>query len=40
MCRATDADGNTQPMQSTYDVSGFGNNSVHRIEVHVADPSS
>jgi DMSO/TMAO reductase YedYZ molybdopterin-dependent catalytic subunit len=40
VCRATDADGNTQPMQSAYDVAGFGNNSVHRIEVHVADPSS
>ncbi|MCK0149268.1 molybdopterin-dependent oxidoreductase [Marivita sp. S6314] len=37
MCRATDADGHTQPMQASYDVAGFGNNSVHRIEVHVAD---
>jgi DMSO/TMAO reductase YedYZ molybdopterin-dependent catalytic subunit len=37
MCRATDAEGNTQPLQSAYDVAGFGNNSVHRIEVHVAE---
>lgn len=40
MCRATDAEGNTQPMQSSYDVAGFGNNSVHRIEVHVAEGRS
>lgn len=40
MCRATDAEGNTQPLHSAYDVAGFGNNSVHRIEVHVADPFS
>jgi len=39
MCRATDAEGNTQPLESAYDVAGFGNNSVHRIEVHVAEPA-
>lgn len=37
-CRATDAEGNTQPLDSPYDVAGFGNNSVHRIEVHVGEP--
>lgn len=40
MCRATDAEGNTQPLESAYDVAGFGNNSVHRIEVHVAGSAS
>ena len=38
--RATDAEGNTQPMNSSYDVAGFGNNSVHRIEVHVAEATA
>ncbi|SHH01996.1 sulfite oxidase [Marivita hallyeonensis] len=37
ICRATDAEGNTQPMQSRFDAAGFGNNSVHRVEVHVSD---
>ena len=40
ICRATDADGNTQPMTASYDAAGFGNNSVHRVEVHVAEPSA
>lgn len=39
-CRATDAEGNTQPLESAYDAAGFGNNSVHRVEVHVAEPRS
>ena len=34
-CRATDAKGNTQPMTPSYDAGGFGNNSVHMVEVHV-----
>ena len=38
-CRATDAEGNTQPMESAFDVAGFGNNSVHSIDVHVVDPA-
>lgn len=34
-CRATDAAGNIQPLEAQYDRGGFGNNSVHRIEVFV-----
>lgn len=34
-CRATDADGNCQPLQPPWDVSGFGNNAVQRIHVTV-----
>jgi len=35
MCRATDANGNTQPLQQRFDHGGFGNNSVHRVAVTV-----
>lgn len=35
LCRATDAAGNTQPLEAPYDRGGFGNNGVHRIEVFV-----
>jgi DMSO/TMAO reductase YedYZ molybdopterin-dependent catalytic subunit len=34
-CRATDAEGNRQPLQPPWDVSGFGNNAVQRIRVTV-----
>ena len=32
-CRATDADGNVQPLTPPRDIRGFGNNAVHRVEV-------
>ncbi|MEM9358443.1 MAG: sulfite oxidase [Pseudomonadota bacterium] len=35
MCRATDAQGNTQPMDASFDMTGFGNNSVQRQMVTV-----
>jgi DMSO/TMAO reductase YedYZ molybdopterin-dependent catalytic subunit len=34
-CRATDADGNTQPLDPPWDHAGFGNNAVHRVQVTV-----
>lgn len=34
-CRATDAQGHIQPMESTWNTGGFGNNSVHRVAVTV-----
>jgi DMSO/TMAO reductase YedYZ molybdopterin-dependent catalytic subunit len=34
-CRASDAAGNTQPLEAPWDVSGFGNNGVQRIHVTV-----
>ena len=34
-CRATDAEGETQPLSPRWDVAGFGNNYVHRIKVTV-----
>ena len=34
-CRATDAAGNTQPLEPPWDLSGFGNNGVQRIRVTV-----
>jgi DMSO/TMAO reductase YedYZ molybdopterin-dependent catalytic subunit len=34
-CRATDANGDTQPLEERWDRSGFGNNMVHRIGVTV-----
>jgi DMSO/TMAO reductase YedYZ molybdopterin-dependent catalytic subunit len=36
-CRATDAQGNTQPLDAPFDMAGFANNAVHRVTVHVAD---
>ena len=36
-CRATDAQGNVQPEKPVYDVTGFGNNSVQRVEVTVGE---
>jgi DMSO/TMAO reductase YedYZ molybdopterin-dependent catalytic subunit len=35
MCRATDADGDTQPVEQRFDRGGFGNNSTHRVSVTV-----
>ncbi|MEM7751217.1 MAG: sulfite oxidase, partial [Pseudomonadota bacterium] len=35
MCRATDANGNTQPLTASFDMTGFGNNSVQRQVVTV-----
>jgi DMSO/TMAO reductase YedYZ molybdopterin-dependent catalytic subunit len=34
-CRATDARGETQPLEPPFDRGGFGNNAVHRVEVTV-----
>lgn len=35
MCRATDANGETQPIEPRFDRGGFGNNGVHRVQVTV-----
>jgi sulfane dehydrogenase subunit SoxC len=34
-CRATDKNGNVQPLEAPWDLSGFGNNGVQRIRVTV-----
>ena len=34
-CRATDAGGNTQPLDAPWDATGFGNNGVQRIQITV-----
>lgn len=34
-CRATDTAGNVQPLEPTWDVTGFGNNAVQRVAVRV-----
>jgi DMSO/TMAO reductase YedYZ molybdopterin-dependent catalytic subunit len=34
-CRATDEEGNVQPLEAPWDLSGFGNNGVQRIQVTV-----
>jgi DMSO/TMAO reductase YedYZ molybdopterin-dependent catalytic subunit len=34
-CRATDANGETQPLETRWDAGGFGNNAVHRVAVTV-----
>lgn len=36
-CRATDVAGNRQPLEAPWDLSGFGNNGVHRIHVTVRE---
>jgi DMSO/TMAO reductase YedYZ molybdopterin-dependent catalytic subunit len=36
-CRATDVTGNLQPLEPPWDLSGFGNNGVHRIHVTVRE---
>ncbi len=35
MCRATDANGDVQPVEARWDESGLGNNAVQRVVVHV-----
>jgi DMSO/TMAO reductase YedYZ molybdopterin-dependent catalytic subunit len=34
-CRATDANGDTQPIEARWDAAGFGNNAVQRVRVEV-----
>jgi DMSO/TMAO reductase YedYZ molybdopterin-dependent catalytic subunit len=34
-CRATDVNGDTQPLDIPWDAGGFGNNAVHRVHVTV-----
>jgi sulfane dehydrogenase subunit SoxC len=34
-CRATDANGDIQPLEARFDRAGFGNNTVHRVPVTV-----
>ena len=34
-CRATDANGETQPLDPPWDTVGFGQNAVHRVAVTV-----
>jgi len=34
-CRAIDANGETQPLETRWDAGGFGNNAVHRVRVKV-----
>ena len=36
-CRATDKSGRTQPENPTFNVGGFENNSIHKVEVFVSD---
>jgi 7,8-dihydroneopterin aldolase/epimerase/oxygenase len=36
-CRATDGNGERQPIEARWDLSGFGNNGVQRINVTVTD---
>ncbi len=37
MCRATDGNGVTQPLEASFDMTGFGNNSVQRQKVTVRE---
>jgi len=39
-CRATDSNGDTQPLEPRWDASGFGNNAVQRVSVFVDDNSA
>lgn len=36
-CRATDAAGNTQPLEAPWNLGGYANNEVHRVRVSVTD---
>ena len=36
-CRATDCEGKQQPLEAPWDMAGFANNSIHRIDVFVPD---
>lgn len=38
MARATDDDGNTQPLESRWNTNGYANNVVHRVTVDVVKP--
>jgi len=35
MCRARDSNGNVQPLEVPFDMTGFGNNAAHRVQVTV-----
>jgi DMSO/TMAO reductase YedYZ molybdopterin-dependent catalytic subunit len=39
-CRATDAEGRTQPIEPPFDMAGFANNAVQKTVVHVAQPDA
>ncbi|MFC3616141.1 molybdopterin-dependent oxidoreductase [Lutimaribacter marinistellae] len=39
-CRATDTDGNTQPVDPRWDAAGFGNNAVQQVRVFVSAGTS
>ncbi len=39
-CRATDVEGNTQPLEPRWDASGFGNNAAHCVDVYVSEKTS
>ncbi|MEZ5855983.1 MAG: hypothetical protein R3D67_15025 [Hyphomicrobiaceae bacterium] len=34
-CRATDNNGNVQPLEPQFDLTGFGNNAIHRVPITV-----
>jgi hypothetical protein len=36
-CRATDAAGNEQPLDPTWNTGGYLNNAIQRVHVHVTD---
>ena len=38
-CRATDAAGNTQPLEQPWNLHGFSNNMVQRVPVEVRTPA-
>ena len=38
-CRATDAAGNTQPLEQPWNLHGFSNNMVQRVPVEVRAPA-
>ena len=40
MCRATDANGRTQPIEPVWDTAGFGNNACQRVSVWVRDTAA
>ena len=35
-CRATDCKDNQQPLEAPWDIAGFANNSIHRVDVFVS----
>jgi hypothetical protein len=37
MARATDGAGATQPLEAVLNAGGYGNNSIHQVNVDVAD---